>query len=155
MPPLLLVLSFFCQFANAVKPIIKQYYFSVRGESIMKRTSSFTETDTDPEGCSTPPGEYETATKVKGYKLKLAHMCWLFTFQKKMCTVQRSVYDYGYAEAINNWQYVGGSTPTFADVSALDAECEHVLGEGWQAWNAELWEEWHWVFQIPSGRHIL
>ena len=37
-----------------------------RGESNMKRQSSFTSTDTDPESCASPPGEYETAGKVRG-----------------------------------------------------------------------------------------
>ena len=32
----------------------------------MKRQSSFTSTDTDPESCASPPGEYETAGKVRG-----------------------------------------------------------------------------------------
>ena len=34
----------------------------------------------------------------------------------------------------------------------IDIECKQKLGSDWQAWNAESWEEWNWVFQIPTGK---
>ena len=75
--------------------------------------------------------------------------------RRQSCLTQnifRSTYLYGYAEEINSWGDQFAAGPTFADRDALDEECRHVLGSDWRAWNAELWEEWHWVFQIPSSK---
>ena len=73
-------------------------------------------------------------------------------FQKEICLVSREIYKAEIAidpTAPDNVFKLG----QLYNTDLLEEDCKNVLGKEWRTWEAEEWDEWHFVQQIGGGKH--